>query len=105
MTGDFGEGGDRPLEPVKELGVRRRPTRTVAARDANVDSLPLPCPDLVRILKPRPRPVAADSDPLALVYPYADSDALSLPDVNLCDGERGVDIAILRPLGAGDLAS
>ena len=105
IAGDFGEGGDRTLDPVKELGVRRRPTRTEAARDAKLESLPPPCPDLVRILKPRPRPVAADSDPLALVYPYADSDALSLPDVNLCDGDRGVDIAILRPLGVGDLAS
>ena len=105
MAGDFGEGGDRTREPVKVLGDRRTPTRTVAARDAKLDSLPLPCPDLVRILKPRPSPVAADSDPLALVYPCADSDALSLPDVNLRDGDRGVDIAILRPLGVGDLAS
>lgn len=105
MTGDFGEGGDRRLDPVKELGVRRRPTRTEAARDVELVSLPLPCPDLVRILKPRPRPVVADSDPLALVYPCADSDALSLPDVNLCDSDRGVDIAGLRPLGVDDLAS
>jgi hypothetical protein len=70
-----------------------------------LESIALPCPDLVRILKPRPRPVAADSEPLALVYPCADSDALSLPDVNLCDGDRGVDIASLRPLGVGNLAS
>ena len=109
MAGDFAGDEDEP-DPVKELGVRRRPTRTEAARDAKLESLPFPCPDLVRILKPRPRPVAADSDPLALVYPAlvypcADSDALSLPDVNLCVGDRGVDTAILRPLGVGDLAS
>ena len=74
-------------------------------------SLPLPLPwlDFVRILNPRPRPVVADSDPLALVYPGADSDALSLPDVNLNEGERvaddDVDKAILRILDGGDLAS
>jgi hypothetical protein len=96
------------LVPVTELGARSRPTRIEAARDVEVVSLPLPWPDLVRILNPRPRPVVADSDPLALVYPGADSDALSLPEVNLNEGERGaddVDTANLRTLDAGDLES
>jgi hypothetical protein len=41
------------------------------------------------------------------VYPCADSDALSLPNVNLKEGERGadVDMANLRTLGVGNLAS
>jgi hypothetical protein len=41
------------------------------------------------------------------VYPCADSDALSLPDVNLKEGERGADVdtANLRTLGVGNLAS
>jgi len=52
-----------------------------------------PSLDLILILKLRLRPVAADSDLLALVYPYVDSDALSLPDVNLCDSDCDVDIA------------
>ena len=50
------------------------------------------------------------SDPLALlysaqVYPCAGFDALSPTDVNLCDGDRGFDIAVSRPLGVGDLTS
>jgi hypothetical protein len=93
---------------VSELGARSRPTRIEAGRDVELLSLPLPWLDFVRILKPRPRPVVADSDPLALVYPGADSDALSLPDVNLNEGERvaeDVDTAILRTLDGGDLAS
>jgi len=97
-------GGDVALEPVNELGARSRPTRIEAARPL---SLPLPWLDLVRILNPRPRPVVADSDPLALVYPGADSDALSLPDVNLNE-ERvadDVDTAILRTLDGGTLPS
>jgi hypothetical protein len=90
------------------LGARSTPTRIDAARDAEPVSLPFPWLDLVRILKPRPRPVVADSDPLALVYPGADSDALSLPDVNLNEGERVadvVDMASLRILDGGNLAS
>ena len=90
---------------MNELGGRSRPTRIEAARPL---SLPLPWLDLVRILNPRPRPVVADSDPLALVYPGADSDALSLPDVNLNEGERvvdDVDTANLRTLDGGNLAS
>ena len=50
----------------------------------------------------------ADSDPLALVYPGADSDALSLPDVNLNEGERIADVVVtanLRTLEGGNLAS
>jgi hypothetical protein len=92
---------------VKELGVRSRPTRTDAARDVEPASLPFPWPDRVRMLNPRPRPVV-DSDPLALVYPGADSDALSLPDVNLNEEERvvdDVDTASLRTLEGGNLAS
>lgn len=34
-----GEGGDVTLDPVKELGARSRPTRTVAARDVEPLSL------------------------------------------------------------------
>lgn len=93
---------------MNELGARRRPTRIEAARDVEPLSLPLPWLDLVRILNPRPRPVVADSDPLALVYPGADSDALSLPDVNLNEEERvvdDVDTAILRTLDGGNLES
>ena len=37
-----GEGGDVTLDPVKELGARSRPTRTVAARDVEPLSLTMP---------------------------------------------------------------
>ena len=33
------------------------------------------------------------------MYPDADSDAVSLPNVNLIEGDHGVDIASLRLLG------
>jgi hypothetical protein len=48
-----------------------------------------------------------DSDPLALVYPGADSEALSLPDVSLNEEDRAVDVdtANLRTLDGGNLAS
>lgn len=99
-------GGDDTLGAVKELGARSRPTRTDAARDVEPVSLPFPWPDLVRILNPRPRPVVADSDPLALVYPGADSDALSLPEVNLRERVADdVDTASLRILEGGNLES
>ena len=99
----MGEGGDVALDPTRALGARSTPTRK-AARD--VRPLSLPWPDLVRILKPRPRPVV-DSDPLALVYPWADSDALSLPDVSLNEVDRAVDVdtANLRTLDGGNLVS
>ncbi len=57
------------LDPARALlEARSTPTRTEVARDVEPLSVPLPWLDLVRILKPRPRPVV-DSDPLALVYP------------------------------------
>lgn len=48
-----------------------------------------------------------DSDPLALVYPRADSEALSLPDVSLNKVGRAVDVdtADLRTLDGGNLGS
>ncbi len=82
------------------------PTRAEAACDVEPLLVPRPWPNLVRILKPRPRPVV-DSDPLALVYPRADSEALSLPDVSLNKVGRAVDVdtADLRTLDGGNLGS
>jgi hypothetical protein len=37
-----GDGGVVTLDPVKELGARSRPTRSVAARDVEPLSLPWP---------------------------------------------------------------
>ena len=103
---DLGEGGDVAFDPARALDVRSTPTRTEGPRDVEPLLVPIPWPDLVRILKPRPRPVA-DSDPLALVYPGADSEALSLPDVSRNEVDRAVDVdtANLRTLDGGNLAS